>query len=73
MVQIPTFTSITLLDPPGGRQGRSDQPSTDGETKALKLPRQVVVELVPDPGSPLLDQSFVAIYGQGTVAYTEKG
>ena len=24
----------------------------DGETKALRWPRQVVVELVPEPGSP---------------------
>lgn len=31
-----------------------------------------MAELVPEPGSPPLDQSFVVIYGPETVAYLEK-
>lgn len=37
MVQIPAFTSIALLDPPGGRQGRNAQPFHRWRNKGFEV------------------------------------
>lgn len=67
MIQIPIFPIYSIVG-----SFKKDLPFYRWNIKALKLFRQVVAELVPEPGSPPLGQRFAVIYGQETVASLEK-